>query len=252
MSNKKSSTNVPTSTPSKKTTAPDMTQSHSKSNPGMMNGKHHQVPVKKQVISGNVREASPERKANHTSTGQKSSLMELLFAASEKQKVHHQPSHQPQPNQRTRKATSPSVNSSSAYAGAAFDRAPTGESFPVPSFLSKTSAADESLMSASCPLPAGPMAARASKDQKPASVQSSPQSRSAKTAVLKSVSIQDLLGSPSQPSTPSKVPHQPPSSSSSNNPPPPSKPINVSKCTSEGKNLSSLTQDLRRMLNIAK
>jgi hypothetical protein len=266
MSNKKSTSNVPSSasTPSKRTTIKSQTaHNHPKSHAAMLNGKHHQVPSKKPVNPGNVRESSPspERKQAH-SPGQKSSLMELLFAASEKQKIQQkEPSSQP--NQRSRKGTAPSVMSSSAYAGAAFDRAPTGESFPVPSFLSKTSLGsdDESLLSASCPLPAGPMTARASTDAtSPVSISSLPLTK----PVLKSVSIKDLLGSSSQPpqpaqsSKPSKQSQKPLSNSSS----PPSKAISVathshakptdSTETGKEKDLSMLTQDLRRMLNIAK
>ena len=255
MANKKSTTNVPSSSaPTKKAATTGKTQNvqnQAKANPALLNAKHHQPSAKKQVNTGNQRDHSPDRKQNANPTGTtapKSSLMELLFAASEKHKTQQkEPKEQPS-QQRTRKQTAPSVISSSAYAGAAFDRAPTGESFPVPSFLSKTSVGDDdSVLSASCPLPAGPMTSRVMN-----STNASPLTVKAETKpVLKSVSIQDLLSSNSQPSTPSKQPQQQQQRSSS--PSPPSKTINVANQSgAKQQNLNSLTQDLRRMLNISK
>lgn len=79
--------------------------------------------------------------------------MKKLFEAVQKQKANENSSNE----KRTRKGTAPvpkTMNSSQTYAGAAFDRAPAATSFPIPSFI-KTSASENGAcgpaLSSSCP-----------------------------------------------------------------------------------------------------
>jgi len=76
-------------------------------------------------------------------------LMKKLFEAVQKQKEKENSS-------KTRKATTtPTMNSSETYAGAAFDRAPAATSFPIPSFLKPGNSEmsdSSSTLSSSCPL----------------------------------------------------------------------------------------------------
>lgn len=104
---------------------------------------------------------------------------------------------------RTRKGTAPAgiMQNNSAYAGAAFDRAPAATSFPIPSFIKTTPASQSSginsaALSQSCPLPS-----------------------SLESPSLKTVSISELF----------------PADNSTN---------------SEKKKLDTLTNDLRKLLNL--
>lgn len=253
MSNKKTSTNVPqgSGAPAGKKSTPHKApsgQAKPHQQTALMNAKHVQPQNKKPAPNGKAPSSPPKQTSPASQTSsQSSSLMQMLFAASEKQQ-QQAPS---QNHSRTRKATAPNMNSSAIYAGAAFDRAPTGESFPIPSFLAKGSN-DDSVLSASCPLPSGPLAKRAAEDNT-ANISPIPNSRERQAApVLKSLSIQDLLGS-SQPSTPTK-----PATATSlkSSPSPPSKSINLNQKAPNSKqqqqDLNNLTQDLRRMLNLSK
>ena len=249
MSNKKTSTNVPqgSTLPKKTSTVTKNTPAQGSSKPSaLMNAKHVQPNPKVQVQHGKQHSQapnSPEKRPSPSQQSESSPLMQMLFAASEKQKVAQQ-SHTP----RTRKSTAPTLDYSSAYAGASFDRAPTGDSFPIPSFLSKSSAASpgDELLSASCPLPSGPMSKRTVQESQ--SIKAAPVSNQ---PVLKTLYIHDLLGSSSQPSTPSK-PSSDKSTVKSSSPSPPSKAINVAANQSKQRELNDLTQDLRRMLNLSK
>lgn len=254
MSNNQTRTNVPqgSGAPAGKKSTPHKSPSgHAKTHQqsALMTAKHVQPQNKKSAPNGKAPSSPPKQTSPASQTSsQSSSLMQMLFAATEKQQ---QPPAPLQKQSRTRKATAPNMNSSAIYAGAAFDRAPTGESFPIPSFLAKGSN-DDSMLSASCPLPSGPLSKRVAEESK-ADISPIPNSRERETAlVLKSLSIQDLLGS-SQPSTPSKPQV---ATSQKSSPSPPSKSISVSQKSQNSKqkqqDLNNLTQDLRRMLNLSK
>lgn len=178
---------------------------------------------------------------------------------------------------RTRKASAPApaptqrpIKSSENYAGAAFDRAPSGTSFPIPSFVQKPSSAEMDGGRAVVPLPAscppllGPLSAKVTAEEANALTR--------KTAgpVMRSVSISDLLGSRanSQPAstttslrpTPTKSakPVKPVKASLSPTKTSPSPPTNAIAVTSSGRknhndantDVNVLTRDLCRMLKV--
>jgi hypothetical protein len=142
-------------------------------------------------------------------------LMKKLFEAVQKQKENATSGGEVK---RTRKSTAPlpkTLNSSENYAGAAFDRAPAAASFPIPSFLktrnSETGSCSPAL-STSCPLPGFNETAK----------------DNSSSSHLKSLSITDLFQSrPTDAETKSEKSDK-----------------------SENKKLESLTNDLRRILNL--
>lgn len=143
-------------------------------------------------------------------------LMKKLSEAVQKQKEKEK-DYTAAEVKRTRKATAPlpkTLNSTENYAGAAFDRAPAAESFPIPSFI-KTGAVETNscgpALSSSCPLP---------------SLSEASQSGSSK---LKTLSISDLFKGNRNEVEPEQV--------------------NLDE-KSEKKKLENLTNDLRRMLNL--
>lgn len=138
-------------------------------------------------------------------------LMKKLFEAVQKQKERENAASGEV--KRTRKATAPlpkTMNSSETYAGAAFDRAPAAASFPIPSFLKTGNS-------------------QTGGDCSPALSTSCPLPGFNETAKdnsnhLKSLSITDLFQSQAD--------------------------VETTSDKSEKKKLESLTNDLRRMLNL--
>jgi hypothetical protein len=130
-----------------------------------------QVPKKVGELFSNanvpIARQSPSRGHNRrqeAASSSESSIIQMLLAASQRSvnnQQHSTPATSPSKAQvpkqhRPRKNSLPSVSGSGAYAGAAFDRAPTAESFPVPSFLkqakTETAGALENTLSTSCPM----------------------------------------------------------------------------------------------------
>lgn len=118
---------------------------------GVINSKHLHNQSHLQQKGKNNRETCEQ------STGTDNLLMKKLFEAVQKQKSNESYSSE----RRTRKGTAPvprAMNSSQTYAGAAFDRAPAATSFPIPSFIKTGTSENGSCggpvtLSSSCPLP---------------------------------------------------------------------------------------------------
>ena len=130
--------------------------------------------------------------------GSTSDLMKKLSEAVQKQQKDRDNTSSNHANvKRTRKGTAPAgiMQNNSAYAGAAFDRAPAVTSFPIPSFIKTTN--NSASLSQSCPLPS-----------------------SLESPSLKTVSISELF------------------------------PADNSATNSEKKKLDTLTNDLRKLLNL--
>lgn len=129
----------------------------------------HQNPNQNGIINSKHvhNQSHPQKPKNNKETtsgldgNNENGLMKKLFEAVQKQKEKEKDSAGVEITKRTRKATAPlpkTMNSSETYAGAAFDRAPAATSFPIPSFI-KTGASETGgcgpALSSSCPLPGG-------------------------------------------------------------------------------------------------
>ncbi len=198
--------------------------SGSNSSSGVLNSKHlhnHSTPK----IKPKTKRADPDQHSNcppcdtnaniaDGSNSESNLLMKKLFEAVQKQKAAETGTGKP----RSRKNTAPPIvprpmNSSETYAGAAFDRAPAATSFPIPSFI-KTPTSSESgrvtNLSTSCPLPS-------TFEPKKMPSPSSPS--------LKALSISELFKTDQQ------------------------QPQNQQQAAEQNK-LQSLTNDLRKILNL--
>lgn len=188
-------------------------QSLQNSHVGVLNAKHLQNQTCKGIRKKND---VPSTSPSNSTENETSLLMKKLFEAtqrqnqqqSQQQHQHHQQRNNVQINHHKGKSYStsnspkknPHSNSNSFkalgatdnYAGAAFDRAPSGTSFPIPSFAKSTKSinSEDSMVSASCPLPNGLMTQRIL--QETTSIRTFQENNSGSIG-LKSLSINDLF-----------------------------------------------------------
>lgn len=194
--------------------------SGSSSSSNVLNSKHlhnHSTPK----IKPKTKRAESDQQSSHNGNTleeiESNELMKKLFEAVQKQKATENGGGKP----RSRKGTAPprTINSSETYAGAAFDRAPAAASFPIPSFIKTPTGSDSGVsnFSSSCPLPS-------SIESKKMVSPSSPN--------LKTLSISELFKNEQQQQQ-QQIPNQ-------------SEP----QASSEQSKLQSLTNDLRKILNL--